>query len=39
VKYQDYKYFGSESTIKFEGVTEQPAQKQPAPAPVPTPRP
>ncbi len=44
VKYQDYKYFGSESTIKFEGVTEQPNQTQPnqsppSPPPAQQPRP
>ncbi|MCX6615519.1 MAG: hypothetical protein NTZ98_05395 [Acidobacteria bacterium] len=29
VTYKDYKYFGAESTIKYEGVTDQPQQKVP----------
>ena len=29
VTYKDYKYFGAESTIKYEGVTDQPQQKAP----------
>ena len=29
VTYKDYKYFGAESTIKYEGVTDQPEQKAP----------
>lgn len=36
VRYQDYKYFGSQTQIKYEGVTEPPPQPTPpqqAPAP------
>jgi hypothetical protein len=29
VTYKDYKYFAAESTIKYEGVTDQPQQKVP----------
>ena len=29
VTYKDYKYFAAESTIKYEGVTDQPQQKAP----------